>query len=118
MHLGKYQTKAATSAGYPFRFAVVYPAIGLAGECGEVVEIIKKAVRRCHSRDVQDDLSEAELTHIAEELGDVLWYVAALATDLGLDLDIIAAANLDKLARRHRKPKRRITLHSGPDSEE
>lgn len=62
--------------------------LGLAGESGEVFELIKR-----HYRDgVPFDREK-----LKKEVGDVLWYVAMLATDLGLSLDEIAAANVAKL---------------------
>lgn len=66
-------------------------ALGLAGETGEVVELVKKHV--FHSRELDRDL-------LAKELGDVLWYLAATATVAGLTLDEIAARNIAKLQAR------------------
>lgn len=69
-------------------------ALGLAGEAGEVVELIKKHVGHGHTLDK---------TMVAKELGDVLWYVAAVATHQGLDLGAIADANIEKLRKRYPK---------------
>ncbi len=74
--------------GYP----IIYPALGLAGETGEVVEHIKKALRNENMR-----ISEERKEKLKGELGDVLWYISALAHDLGLRLDDIAEYNLVKL---------------------
>lgn len=71
---------------------LVWNAIGLAGEAGECAELVKKGILHGHGLDV-DGLSK--------ELGDVLWYVASLATVAGLSLDAIMAANIDKLRTRY-----------------
>ena len=65
---------------------------GLAEEAGEVLGLVRKHLYR------DRPLDTAELT---EELGDALWCIAAVATATGLSLDAIAAANIDKLRRRH-----------------
>ena len=71
---------------------VAWNALGLAGEAGEVAEIIKKGVFHNHGVD---------RAKLGKELGDVLWYVAALATEFGLSLSGIAQANIDKLKERY-----------------
>ena len=92
-----YQKQALTTAVYPGRGEgnFTYPALGLAGETGEVCEKLKKAIR-----DEGGKISDERRTLLAKELGDVLWYVATLSTELGLDLEEIAAGNLAKLAAR------------------
>ena len=92
-----YQKQAMTTAVYPGRGEgnFTYPALGLAGETGEVCEKLKKAIR-----DEGGAISAERKTLIAKELGDVLWYVSALSSELGLDLEEIAAGNLAKLAAR------------------
>jgi NTP pyrophosphatase (non-canonical NTP hydrolase) len=72
--------------------ALIWNALGLAGESGEVVDLIKKQV--CHKHGIDRDV-------IAKELGDVLWYVAAIATKLDLKLSDIADLNIDKLKARY-----------------
>jgi NTP pyrophosphatase (non-canonical NTP hydrolase) len=72
--------------------SLIWNALGLAGESGEVVDLIKKQV--CHKHGVDRDA-------IAKELGDVLWYIAAIATKLDLDLSEIADLNIDKLKARY-----------------
>ena len=62
--------------------------LGLAGEAGEVADHIKKASFQGHSIDI---------SHLKEELGDVLWYVAETASQLGLSLGQIAEINVEKL---------------------
>jgi NTP pyrophosphatase (non-canonical NTP hydrolase) len=91
-----YQQRSRETARYPDAGSnVFYPTLGLCGEAGEVADKVKKVLRDrggVFGPEVRDDLRL--------ELGDVLWYVAQLATELGLDLDDVAAANLAKLADR------------------
>lgn len=70
---------------------VMYCALGLAGESGEVTEQVKKSWR--NNMKITDDRREK----IKDELGDVLWYTSQLATELDLDLNEIAINNLAKL---------------------
>jgi NTP pyrophosphatase (non-canonical NTP hydrolase) len=98
MELSEYQRRSRETAQYPREAWLAYPALGLAGEAGEVAEHVKKAIR--------DD--GASVTHerrvaLSRELGDVLWYVSQLASELDLELDAIAAENLDKLGSRMRR---------------
>ena len=103
-----YQQQAQTTAVYPNRGEgnFIYPALGLAGETGEICEKIKKAIR-----DEGGVISDERRMLLAKELGDVLWYVSTLATELGLDLDEIAAGNLAKLVARKQSGK----LHGSGD---
>lgn len=71
---------------------LVWNAIGLAGEAGEVADSIKKMIFHQHGLDRET---------LRGELGDVLWYVAALASNLGYNLDEVMAANVDKLKARY-----------------
>jgi NTP pyrophosphatase (non-canonical NTP hydrolase) len=98
MDLNDYQRAARRTAIYPDHHRVLYPALGLASEAGEVAGKIKKVLR-----DQGGDFGRAPIEALKDELGDVLWYVAALAGDLGLSLEAIAAANLDKLASRQER---------------
>ena len=95
MELKAYQQAAMRTAVYAERHRVVYPALGLASEAGEVAGKVKKVLR-----DRDGDFDSAPLGALRDELGDVLWYLAVLAADLGLSLDEIARRNLDKLASR------------------
>lgn len=72
--------------------ALAQSGLGIAGEAGEVADALKKALFHSH---------ELDRSKIQKELGDVLWYVADLATTLGLDLDDVAAANIEKLRQRY-----------------
>jgi len=67
-------------------------AMGLAGESGECVDIVKKVQFQNHILDAE---------HLIEELGDVLWYIAEAATAIGCDLDYIMEINIEKLKRRY-----------------
>ncbi len=77
---------------------MAYPALGLAGEAGEVAEHAKKAIR-----DDAGNVSDERRAAMSKELGDVLWYVAQLATELELSLEEIAAQNLEKLLSRQQR---------------
>lgn len=94
--LSTYQEKSRVTAVYPnIGDNWMYPALGLAGETGEVCNKLKKVIR-----DQGGVISEATRAALSDELGDVLWYVAQLATELQLDLNEVAAQNLIKLASR------------------
>ena len=73
----------------------IYPTLGLTGEAGEVADKVKKVLR---DRDGQFDPEVREAIKL--ELGDVLWYVAQLGSELGFAMEEIASANLEKLASR------------------
>jgi NTP pyrophosphatase (non-canonical NTP hydrolase) len=98
MELSDYQRLSRRTAEYPREAWLAYPALGLSGEAGEVAEHAKKAIR-----DDRGQISDERRAAMAKELGDVLWYVAQLASELGLDLDEIAQANLDKLLSRQQR---------------
>jgi NTP pyrophosphatase (non-canonical NTP hydrolase) len=72
--------------------------LGLNGEAGEVAEKLKKIIR-----DKNGEISETDKQELAKELGDVLWYLAVFAHDLGMSFDEIAATNLQKLADRQNR---------------
>src|SRR6478609_612761 len=98
MELSEYQRESRRTAEYPRDHWLAYPSLGLAGEAGEVAEHAKKALR-----DDDGEITDARRTAMSKELGDVLWYVAQLATELGLELDEIAQENLDKLRSRQQR---------------
>ena len=85
-----YQRTALTTAVYPKKYAVSYPALGLAEEAGEVAGKIKKMMRDGIPLDEQKEKIEAEL-------GDVLWYLANLAYDCGISLQVVAEKNIEKV---------------------
>lgn len=92
-----YQARTRSTAIYPSDssdehlpdVAVLYCTLGLVGESGEVSEKVKKAIR--------EDEDAEYLREVERELGDVLWYLARLADELGVGLDEIAQQNLRKL---------------------
>jgi NTP pyrophosphatase (non-canonical NTP hydrolase) len=99
MRLSDYQERSRATAVYPAAGAnLLYPTLGLCGEAGEVAEKVKKMLR-----DDAGVLSVERRAALAKELGDVLWYLAQLATEAELDLDAIAEANLDKLLSRQER---------------
>ena len=98
MEFSEYQRLSRRTAAYPREAWLAYPALGLAGEAGEIAEHVKKVIR-----DDAGAISDERRAAMAKELGDVLWYLAGLASELGLDLDQIARENLEKLLSRQRR---------------
>jgi NTP pyrophosphatase (non-canonical NTP hydrolase) len=94
MKLNTYQGLALETAVYPKDVKVIYPLLGLAGEAGEVADKYKKVLRGD---------KELDADALAGEVGDVLWYVAVLAFDLGYTLEEIAQKNVVKLASRQER---------------
>lgn len=93
MDFNDYQTKARLTAKYPvIGHKVIYPTLGLTNEAGEVAGKIKKIFR-----DKGGNFGAEELEALKSELGDVLWYIAQVCTELGLSLDDIAQINITKL---------------------
>jgi NTP pyrophosphatase (non-canonical NTP hydrolase) len=101
MDFTEYQSKAMLTAGYPvIGHAVIYPTLGLANEAGEVAGKIKKIFR-----DKAGSIDGHDREALIAELGDVLWYLAQVATELGVSLDVIAERNLHKLLDRNSRGK-------------
>lgn len=109
MDLNKYQEKTVSTVAYPKIYIEnfadelteatwIYPALGLGGESGEILEKIKKLVR-----DKRGDITNEDREAIKLELGDILWYIARLAQELDITLNDVAAANIQKLERRKKK---------------
>ncbi len=71
---------------------IVYPTLGLANEAGELAGKVKKIFR-----DKGGVISDEDRAALKGELGDVLWYLAQICTELDLTLEDVAAANLEKL---------------------
>ena len=90
MNINTYQQEAAKTAIYSNK--LIYPTLGLAGEAGEIANKVKKILR-----DNSGELEEDVRQNLISELGDVLWYVAALATDLKTELSEVAKKNIEKL---------------------
>ena len=100
--MNDYQIQARKTAIYPANAKITYPALGLAGEAGEVANKVKKIVRD----------GKLDKEGIGSELGDCLWYIAAVCRDLGLKMSDVAADNLVKLAKR----KQNNTLQGNGDN--
>ena len=99
MNFQDYQSKASVTALYPKRLSnLEYPTLGLAGEAGEVANIVKKI-----QRDFGGEITDEIRSKLKDELGDVLWYISACADELGLTLEEIARFNIEKLAERHHR---------------
>ena len=108
MNFNEYQKKAFETAIYPNKGNnIIYPALGIGGETGEILEKIKKILR-----DNNSEISKEKKIELVKEIGDVLWYVAALSTELGLNLGEIAEENIRKLSSR----KERNKIHGSGDN--
>lgn len=100
MELNSYQQDSRVYARYPSTGTnIVYTALALCGESGEYAENIKKAIRDegYFMGDNVERISQARRDKAVDELGDVLWYVANNATELGVSLEEVAKRNLGKL---------------------
>ena len=101
MHMTEYQFNAGE---YRLNSATLqYALLGLSGEVGELHSYIAKLIR---------DGGAADQEHIKKELGDILWFVAAIASDYGLTLEEVARGNIQKLSSR----KERGTLQGSGDN--
>ena len=108
MDFKEYQKLSRETAIYPdMGHNYIYPTLGLVGEAGEIAEKIKKVIR-----DNNGVLDEERKQMIKKELGDVLWYLAQLSTELELSFDDVASFNIEKLASR----KKRGTIHGDGDN--
>ena len=92
LDFAEYQRQASRTAIYDDADIVIYPALGLVSEAGEVAGKVKKVLR-----DDKGQFLPEKRQEIAKEIGDVLWYIAALCTDLNVDMEAVAQGNLDKL---------------------
>lgn len=97
MELNEYQKKAIETALYPEKYKIIYPALGLGDEAGEVMGKVKKWLR---GDDGDGVMSDERREALKLELGDVLWYLSSLARDLGFTLDDVAKSNIEKLQSR------------------
>jgi len=108
MNFDEYQKLSRDTVAYPDPGNnYIYPTLGLAGEAGEVTNKIQKVIR-----DKGGKIGEEERKGIEGELGDVLWYLSQLATELGLSLDDVAKNNIEQLKSR----KQRGVLHGSGDN--
>jgi len=100
MDFNEYQKRAVSTAVYPnvntgTLEAIMYCALGLCGEAGEIAEKVKKLYR-----DSGGKITEEFKAALLKELGDPLWYIAAMGNEVGFDLQQIAQTNVDKLSSR------------------
>ena len=102
-NFNEYQEFVKEMKVYPEKHAVVYPALGLVGEAGEISEKVKKWLRGDRELDKEG---------LLKELGDPLWYIASLADDLGFTLQDVVDANVAKLSSR----KERNVIHGEGDN--
>ena len=100
LNFKSYQDMAAETAVYKHQHQVIYPALGLAAEAGEVANKVKKILRD----------GKFDRNAIADEVGDCLWYIAALCRDLNVDMKELAKNNLRKL---HDRKSRGVIQGSG-----
>ena len=94
MEANEYQRLAMTTLNPELskRDVLINSVIGLCGEAGEAIDIVKKWMAHGH---------ELDRDHLAKELGDIAWYLAEAATALDLSLDDILQANIEKLKKRY-----------------
>ena len=100
MTLNEYQKAALETAVYPKEYKVIYPALGITGEAGECSDKVKKVIR-----DNNGEFTDDRKREIAKEIGDVLWYCATLAHDIGYSLEEIGEMNVEKLRSRKERNK-------------
>lgn len=104
MTMNEYQIEAKKTADFPTvmvgneEVSWIYPAMGLAGEAGEVVEKLKKILRNKEGKITLEDV-----VAVTKEIGDVLWYLAILADELGVELENAAMGNVMKLRSRQER---------------
>ena len=98
-----YQTESRRTWGIiPMNHPIVYPTMGLVNEAGEVAGKIKKIFR-----DQNGQITEKDRQSLKNELGDVLWYLTQICTELGLTLEEVAETNIAKLSSRQKRGKLR-----------
>ena len=101
MELNHYQRESRKTALYPnVGSNAIYPTLGLVGEAGEVADKVKKIIRDKNGVFDQDSKDAIKF-----ELGDVLWYISQLSSELGYELEEIANSNLQKLSSRKLRGK-------------
>lgn len=95
MDFNEYQNISNSTSSYKDKQEIertIVAVLGLTGESGEVADHLKKAIGHGHV---------LHIDHVVKELGDIMWYVAEVASSLGLQLDDIASRNVEKLAKRY-----------------
>ncbi len=94
MEFNTYQREARKTAIYPEEYKLLYTTIGLCGEAGELANKVKKKLRGD---------GELDMEGIVGELGDILWYLSQVAADIDVELEHIAAKNIEKLKSRQER---------------
>ena len=94
MEANEYQRLAMTTLNPALdkKDVLINSVMGLCGEAGEAIDIVKKWLAQGHDLDKE---------HLAKELGDIAWYLAEAATALDLPLDVILEGNIEKLKKRY-----------------
>ena len=94
MTINEYQNLAMRTLNLELskKDVLINSVMGLCGESGEAIDLVKKWMMQGH---------ELDKAHLAKELGDVAWYLAETATAIGYDLETILQANIDKLKARY-----------------
>ena len=94
MNVNEYQTLAMTTLNPELdkREVLINSVMGLCGEAGEAIDIVKKWMAQGHELDKE---------HLKKELGDIAWYLAEAATALDVSLEEVFHANIDKLKKRY-----------------
>ena len=101
MDFNTYQIETRKKAVYPdVGNNFIFPTLGLVGEAGEIAEKVKKLIRDKNTATPQT-VTSSDREEIQKELGDVLWYLAQLASEFKLSLNDVAQTNIDKIASRH-----------------
>ncbi len=99
MGFDEYQAEIAPAAVYPMvTNNIVYPAMGAAGEAGELLDKIKKHWRNTGLpiEELREALTDEQVDDIIKECGDVLWYIAAMCTELDVKMSDMVAINVAK----------------------
>lgn len=92
MGMSEYQLMAMRTSNTRGVGKLINGVMGLCGESGEVMDLVKKHMYQGHELDSE---------RLVEELGDVMWYIAEVANYLGMDLGEVACRNIEKLKRRY-----------------
>lgn len=102
-----YEKIAMANEVWPKNHYIIFPALGITGEAGEVAEKLKKILR-----DKNGEFNFTDKLEIVKELGDVLWYLTAMAHDLGYTLQEVAEENIQKIKSRRERDK----IHGNGDN--
>lgn len=113
MNLKEYQTIIEKTAVYPKEVGLMYCALGLNGEAGEVAEVVKKLLRDTDYLKTKY-ISPENREKLIKENSDVLWYITAMCSEIGITLEELMQVNYDKLMKR----RETNTIHGSGDNRE